>query len=226
MDITPQIMKRSAKLGMGFVILSFLVGITTTLVFDYSARFGPGVNNPEALFILPLMVIPFASISGLLITTPIYLLFVYDKNNGVLEYLLAVGMSQRDIFGGYFKAAIGLCVAAIAPVIMINTVFLPSGLYNTMIMNFLAVVTSVSDVSLVTILTMAFSSMQRRPTGVNTPLGITIGMILVLPEVFLLLSFGSSVFWVDVAMALMIFILSIAMLLLVNILISREKFLP
>jgi hypothetical protein len=226
MDISSQIMKRSARLGIGFVILSFTVGVTTSFIFNYAARFGPNVQNFEALFILPLMLIPFASILGLLITTPVNLLFVHDKNVGVLEYLLAVGMDQREIFVGYFKAAIALCVAVVSPIIMISIFFSPTGFYNTVLLDIIAAVTSISDVSMVTILTMAFSSMQRRPTGINTPLGITIGMILILPEVFLLLSFGPSVFWVDVGMALLIFIFSVSMLLLVNSLISREKFLP
>ncbi len=40
----------------------------------------------------------------LMLATPVLLLFVYDKNNGVLEYLLSLGMTQRDIYMRYLKA--------------------------------------------------------------------------------------------------------------------------
>jgi len=40
--------------------------------------------------------------------TPVLLLFVYDKNNGVLEYMLSIGMTQSSLFRSYLQAALAL----------------------------------------------------------------------------------------------------------------------
>ena len=55
---------------------------------------------------LPLLAVPLDMVPLLMIATPVVLLFVYDKNNGVLEYLLSLGMTQRDIYMRYLKAAL------------------------------------------------------------------------------------------------------------------------
>ena len=50
----------------------------------------------------------------------------------------------------------------------------------------------------------AFSSMQRRPTGMNSPMGITIGVLLLLTE-FLLIDFlGTLVIWLEFGVAVAI----------------------
>ena len=46
----------------------------------------------------------------LIFATPVILLYVYDKNNGVLEYLLSLGWNQSDIFKRYLKAALFLAL--------------------------------------------------------------------------------------------------------------------
>src|SRR5208283_5693539 len=54
----------------------------------------------------PLLALPLDMVPVLMLATPVVLLFVYDKNNGVLEYLLSLGMTQRDIYMRYIKAAL------------------------------------------------------------------------------------------------------------------------
>ena len=50
------------------------------------------------------------------------MLFVYDKNNGVLEYLLSTGLDQLDIFKGYVKASLALATYLLVFAIILNTV--------------------------------------------------------------------------------------------------------
>ncbi len=45
-----------------------------------------------------------------MVPMPVILLYVYDKNNGVLEHLLSIGWNQNDIFKQYLKAALFLAV--------------------------------------------------------------------------------------------------------------------
>ena len=75
-----------------FVIfaLSLLVGTSNAAIFFLSASF--------------------MSLGLLMFTMPVTLLYVYDKNNGVLEYLLSLGWNQSDVFKQYLKAALFLAV--------------------------------------------------------------------------------------------------------------------
>src|SRR5208337_2564207 len=157
--------------------------------------------------------------------TPVYLLFVNDKNAGVLEYLLAVGMDQRDVFLGYLKAGVMLSLVAMVPVVLINTAFMSGGLGLAVLGGILALGTGVSDVALVTILMTAFSSMQRRPTGMNSPLGITIGVVFLMPEFLLLSVLGTEIVWVEGGVAVGLLVVAVFFLLSLGKLIKREKLL-
>src|SRR5208282_2921654 len=63
-------------------------------------------NDSKAGSGVPLLALPLDMIPVITILTPVVMLFVYDKNNGVLEYLLSLGMTQRDIYMRYLKAAL------------------------------------------------------------------------------------------------------------------------
>ncbi len=65
------------------------------------------------------------------------MLFVYDKNNGVLEYLLSTGLDQLDIFKGYVKASISLATYLLVSSIMLNTAL---GLFTGSSLSLLAIV--------------------------------------------------------------------------------------
>ncbi len=217
-------------MGLLYVILSVVVGTVLIVVVDLAPRLanvpvngGSSVNIAD---VLGLMVVPFSVIVGLLVTTPVYILFVSDKNAGVLEYLLAVGMGQRDVFKGYLKAALLLALVPMLPVVLLNTVASPTGLTLSLEAGGLGLVTGLADVALVTVLMTGFSSMQRKPTGMNSPLGISIGVLIVFPELVLFSALGTNVIWFDVAVALAVFVVSILLLLSVDRLIKREKLLP
>lgn len=217
-------------MGLGYVILSLIMGIFLSVSLNVGARLAnaipSAVTTEELGPLLSLLVIPFGALVGLVITTPVYLLFVNDKNAGVLEYLLAVGMNQRDIFQGYLKAAIMLSLVAMVPVVLINIGFMNGGLYVVLVGGALSIVTGASDVALVTVLMTAFSSMQRRPTGMNSPIGISIGVGILVPEFLLLSVLGATIFWLEVIVAVAMLAAAILLLLSIEKFIKREKLLP
>lgn len=218
-------------MGLSYVVLSLLMGVFLTTSLNIAATIGnvSSADNGNSVPLGPmlgLLVVPMGALVGLVITTPVYLLFVNDKNAGVLEYLLAVGMDQRDVFLGYLKAGVMLSLVAMVPVVLINTAFMSGGLGPALLGGALVLGTGVSDVALVTIMMTAFSSMQRRPTGMNSPLGITIGVLFLIPELLLLSVLGTQVVWVEGGMAVALLIAAVFFLLSLGKLIKREKLLP
>ena len=230
LDISTQVFGRSVRLGPSYVVLSLLMGIGLTATLNIASSVGNVVSNSGLGVplgsILALLVVPTGALVGLVITTPVYLLFVSDKNAGVLEYLLAVGMSQRDVFMGYLKASVMLSIVAMIPVVVVNTAFMSGGLVLALEGAGLALGTGISDVALVTILMTSFSSMQRRPTGMNSPIGITIGVALLLPEFLLVALLGTLIVWVELAVAIAIFAVAAFLMLSIDRIIEREKLLP
>jgi len=90
----------------------------------------------------------------------------------------------------------------------------------------LALAMGVSDVALVTTWMTAFSSMQRKPTGMNSPVGITIGLVLLMPEFLLISVLGPKIMWVEGGVAVGLLVATVFFLLSLGRLIKREKFLP
>ncbi|QQG48388.1 MAG: hypothetical protein HY247_06495 [archaeon] len=230
MEIWRQVFRRSARMGLGYVVLSLVMGIFLSVGLNVGAAagnvVGPNGNLVPVGGILSGIVVPLAALIGLVITTPVYLLFVNDKNSGVLEYLLAVGMDQREIFLGYLKASVALSLVALVPVLLIHTAFMSSGLWGTLFGSGLALATGVSDVALVTVLMTTFSSMQRRPTGMNSPLGITVGVFFIMPEIFLVSLLRTAAVYLEVGVALTLLVLAVGFLLSLGRVVRREKLLP
>ena len=105
-------MKRSSRLSKSYVI----IGIITTLygvVLSNLITIIPSIipshmNTPIPIDLasnFPLLSIALLSFSAVLFALPVIMLYVYDKNNGVLEYLLSTGLDQLDVFKGYVKAS-------------------------------------------------------------------------------------------------------------------------
>lgn len=230
MDVSRQVLRRSIRMGLSYVALSLIMGIFLSLFLNIGARVGEVASSNGRMVdigsLLGLLVVPMGALVGLIITTPVYLLFVSDKNAGVLEYLLAVGMDQRDIFWGYLKASMLLSLLAIVPVLVINTAFMNAGLTLSLAGAALALVTGIADVALVTVLMSSFSSMQRRPTGMNSPLGISIGVVFLMPEFFLISVLGSAIIWVEVGVAAVLVASVAGLMLSLQKLIMRERLLP
>lgn len=230
MEIYRQVLSRGARMGSSYVILGVAMGLLFTGVFNYAAVASSNVPTSVEVGVLNdlfgFIIVPFAAMVGLIITMPIYLLFVADKNTGLLEYLLAVGMGQRDVFWGYLKASLVLSLVGMGPMVLLDLALAKSGLADALMASGLGLFTGLSDVALVTVLMTAFSSMQRKPTGMNSPIGISIGVLLVLPEFFLITLLRAEVVWLDLAFGVAIFAVAAFFLTSIDRIIVREKLLP
>ena len=196
-----------------FVIfaLSLLVGTSNTAIFFLSASF--------------------MSLGLLMFTLPVTLLYVYDKNNGVLEYLLSLGWNQSDVFKQYLKAALFLAVVLFtgegAAILIAGAIAGSTAVFLLdLLMLFLTAFLGFSVVSLVTVAMMAFSSLQKQRVGANTPLATTIGVVFIIPTFYL--SFIGFIPELIVVLSLCILAgtLSGEFFLLSSRLIRREKMLP
>src|SRR5271157_1315875 len=112
-----------------------------------------------------------------MILTPVVMLFVYDKNNGVLEYLLSLGMTQRDIYLRYLKAALLLVlifsVLFVPAVLAYGYVVYGAGAVATILpIPFLAIPFSLAVTAVTIMAMMTFSSLQKTRAGSNQPLGL------------------------------------------------------
>ena len=177
---------------------------------------------------VPFLAVPFQALAAIIFSTPVLLLFVYDKNNGVLEYLLSLGMDQRDIFREYLKAAILLAAAVVAMAAVFDlAVGATEGtLGSALQVSTLVVVISFSAVALGTMLMMSFSSLQKQRVGSNQPLGMAVGAFAIIPSYLLPLIFPSIAFWIDLSLAGVIACLALLTFSVSSRLISREKLLP
>ena len=114
----------------------------------------------------PVISVALLSLSAVLFSLPVVMLFVYDKNNGVLEYLLSTGLDQLDIFKGYVKASFALAIYLLAFAIILNTIvggFLRTSLSLLASIAVLTFTIGVSEVFLVSVCMVAFSSLQKTP---------------------------------------------------------------
>jgi hypothetical protein len=192
----------------------------------------PDINTPAPIDLtsnFPLLSIALLSLSAVLFALPVIMLFVYDKNNGVLEYLLSIGLDQLDIFKGYVKASLVLATYLLVSAIILNTVVgVLIGTSLTMLVS-IAILTfaiGISEVFLVSVCMIAFSSLQRTPMGANQPLGIIIGVLPMFPALILPIVFPTYAIVVDSTIASITLLASLALLLSTGRLIRREKLLP
>jgi len=163
--------------------------------------------------------------------TPIIMLYVYDKNNGVLEYLLSLGWNQSDIFKQYLKSTLFLAAilfAGQAAVVVVASAI--SGSLTLFLLNLLMLALTAflgfSVVAFVTVAMMAFSSLQKQRVGANSPLALILGVVFIFPTFYLgFLGFTPAAL-VILTLAILATALAIALLLLSGRLIRREKMLP
>ena len=218
--------KRSLSLskiqaGMGLGLAAFGIFV----IFALSLLAG---SSSAAVFLLP---VSFMSLGLLIFTMPVILLYVYDKNNGVLEYLLSLGWSQSVVFKQYLKAALFLALILFTgegvAILIAGAISGSMGvLLLDLLMLFFTAFLGFSVVSLVTVAMMAFSSLQKQRVGANTPLGFTLGAVFIVPTFYL--SFIGFIPELIVVLSLCILAggLSAGLLLLSSRLIRREKILP
>jgi hypothetical protein len=178
---------------------------------------------------MPLASVSFLSLSALMFSMPVMMLFVFDKNTGVLEYLLSTGFSQFDVYVGYVKASSSLAIILLTFSNVLNTAI---GIYMGTDLGLLATIVvltfavGLSGVLLGAVSMMAFSSFQKTQLGANQPLGIAIGMVPVLPALMVPFIFPSYALVIIVSIAVVTLLISLGLLLLSGRLIPREKFLP
>ena len=160
--------KRSLNLskiqtGVGLGLASFGIFV----IFALSLLAG---SSSAAVFLIS---VSFMTFGLLMFTLPVTLLYVYDKNNGVLEYLLSLGWNQSDVFNQYLKAALFLAVILFtgegAAILIAGAIAGSTAVFLLdLLMLFLTAFLGFSVVSLVTVAMMAFSSLQKQRVGANT----------------------------------------------------------
>ena len=229
-------MKRSTRLSKSYIIIGVLLTIygvvLSNLMSIIPTIIPPDMNTPAPIDLtssFPLLSIALLSLSAVLFALPVIMLFVYDKNNGVLEYLLSTGLDQLDIFKGYVKASLVLASYLLVFAIILNTVVgVLLGTSMTMLVSIaiLSFVIGISEVFLVSVCMVAFSSLQRTPMGANQPLGVIIGVVPMFPALILPLVFPTYAIVVDLTIAAITLIISLALLFSTGRLILREKLLP
>jgi hypothetical protein len=193
---------------------------------------GIPINSPGGLDITT--VLPFVSVAlqvfaAIIFATPVLQLYVYDKNNGVLEYFLSLGMNQGDVYRQYLKAAVMLSSGLVGFEVVVNVVaglIVRTAGLTLLELSGLVVAMAIPAVSLSTLVMMSFSSLQKQRVGSNQPLGMAIGIFMVLPAYLVSLVLPSIAFEVDLLLAAIISVLSVLMYLSSSRLISREKLLP
>jgi hypothetical protein len=162
----------------------------------------------------------------------VVMLFVYDKNNGVLEYLLSLGMTQRDIYMRYLKAALLLVfifsILFVPAVLAYGYVVYGAGAVATILpIPLLAIPFSLAVTAFMIMTMMTFSSLQKTRAGSNQPLGMFVGVLSTVPAYLVpfIFSFEAGIY-ADLGIAAIIALVALVFLMLSEKLIRREKFLP
>jgi len=225
--------KRGLALSKSYVAFAiFFASLAILLANSGNAYLAevPGNSDVYVGTSLALFSVALIAIAATMLTTSIILLYVYDKNNGVLEYFLSLGMNQGDIYKRYLKAAVILVVLLMAGVTVANVtvgLVLRGGVTILVVATGIAAALALSVVSFDTMAMMTFSSLQKQRAGANQPLGLALGGLLVAPAYLTAWILpGIVAVAVDLAEATIIAALSIALYLLSSRLISREKLLP
>jgi hypothetical protein len=228
-------MKRSTSLSKSYIIIgaiTTLYGVVLSNLMTIIPTIISDINTPVPIDLtgsFPLLSVALLSMSGVLYSLPVIMLYVYDKNNGVLEYLLSTGLDQLDIFKGYIKASLVLASRLLIFAVVLNSVvgvLVGTSLTLLATIAVLTVAIGISEVFLVSVCMVAFSSLQKTPMGANQPLGVVIGIVPMFPALILPLVFPTYAIIVDLTIAAITLLTSLALLLSTGRLIRREKLLP
>jgi len=225
-------MKRSVRLSKTYFILGVVMTVYGIILSNVLTFVPANLATPTPVDLtnsFPVLSVALLSLSAVLFSLPVVMLFVYDKNSGVLEYLLSTGLDQLDIFKGYVKASLSLAAYLLVFSTITNSavgILLGTNLGLLASMGVLTFAIGISEVFLVTVCMMAFSSLQKTPMGANQPLGVVIGVIPMFPALILPLIFPSHAIVIDILIAAVTLIVSLALLLSIGRLILREKLLP
>jgi len=224
---------RGLALSKSYVVFAIFFASVAILLANIGSAFLGGVPASSGIRVgasLALLSVALTVIAANMLGISVILLYVYDKNNGVLEYFLSLGMNQGDIYKRYLKAALILVLLLMAGVAVANVtagLILRGDVTILLVATGIAAALALSVVAFDTMAMMTFSSLQRPRAGANQPLGLALGGLLVVPAYLTPFIFPAIVaVAVDLAEAVIIAALSIALFLLSSRLISREKLLP
>jgi hypothetical protein len=234
------IAKRSVSLSKTYLVVGVFMALLGVLISSLSGVTGGlsitgipvNAANTGGLGVadaLPLVSVALQVIAAITFSIPVLMLYVYDKNNGVLEYFLSLGMNQGDVYRQYLKAALILSSGLVGFEIVINLVAgLMEGASGVLLLEVcgLVVVLALPVVSFDALIMMSFSSLQKQRVGSNQPLGMAIGVFMVMPAYLIPLVVPSLAFVFDLLLAGVIAVLSLLTYLSSSRLISREKLLP
>ena len=215
-------------IGLFMATLAILISNLPGVIGDLPAN-STATSRIDVKQTLPLVSIPLQVFAAILFSTSVTLLYVYDRNNGVLEYFLSLGMDQRDVYRQYLKATLILASGIVSFEVTINAaVGLLVGLNRLTLLEVsgLVIVIALPIVFFQSLLMMAFSSLQKQRIGSNQPLGVVIGVLMVMPAYIAPLALPSLALAVDLVLAGVIAALGLLMYLSSGRLISREKLLP
>lgn len=226
------IAKRGFRLGIIYVASSVLLLGFGILLSAVTSLIPPGTIMQEGVNLsgyLSLIGVPLLSLAGLLASTPVSLLFVHDKENGTLEYLLSMGFDQRDIFRAYLEASLVLG----APLVVVGgsaaalvDLLLGSGATLAATVLVCALALGLSAIALVAVLMSAFAALQRQPMGMNQPLGIALGAFVVMGAMVVPLAVPKLQVALELIISGIVAAVSLTLLAMTPKLIRREKMLP
>ena len=234
------IAKRSVSLSKTYPLIGIFMALLGVVISSSSRVIGnlpttgipvnaAGTSGLDLTTALPLVSVALQVFAAIIFATPVLLLYVYDKNNGVLEYFLSLGMNQGDIYRRYLKAALILASGIVGFEVVIDVAAgLIQGTSGLMLLegSGLVVAIAIPAVSFSTLIMMSFSSLQKQRVGSNQPLGMAIGIFTVLPAYLIPFVLPSLALEIDLLLAVVIAVLSVLMYLSSSRLISREKLLP
>ncbi len=233
MSFSVTIAKRGLKLGIMYVVLAgfitilgvFLAGVGALIPKD-ATNLSSGVNFNAYIGLIS---VPLVSLGALMAAMPVTMLFVHDKDNGTLEYLLSMGFDQRDIFRTYLAASVmlglPLLVAGGAAASLVDLLTGGGiGLAGTVLVCIFAL--GLAVIALTTVLMTAFSALQKQPVGMNQPLGIAIGAFVLVGAMMAPLAAPGDALLFELAIAAVVVAASLGLLAATPRLIRREKMLP
>lgn len=224
--------RRALGLGKMYIFLAILITVLRLTVINPANVGLIGHVDAATSSELSLFTVPFDVLPVIMLLTPVIVLFVYDKNNGVLEYLLSLGMTQRDVYLRYLYAALLITCVYLIIFTAADTIYSYSlsgisfimALFPTLA---LGVIIALSTVAFVITMMMAFSVLQKSRTGGNQPLAVALGLVGVMPGYFIPFLFPLNIaILLEVAQAAILALIALAVILLSSELIKREKLLP
>ncbi len=165
-SLFPITIRRAFTVGRFFVLYGMVVSVLVSVALSFSA--GP-TSSTTFPFLLPIFSV-LGSMGALVV-------FTNDRVKGVLEYLLAYGMSPRGIFGNFL--ATGLVLTSLILAVAVGgslAVHLALGIPITLqlveLLAFYAIPMSYASTAFAASVGMFWTSLSSPRTGMNSPIGL------------------------------------------------------